>query len=347
MILASTYVNIGIGIAALVAAGWAVYGLINIRLGRPEVGSEIELAANRKPYYDDDTLETTKLDRTLRLGVLGLAIVAMFLPLYWLREPSRQAGALNGYEKTFAARGEEMFAPTEQGGFNCAGCHGPKGVGGVANYTITDSNGKFVAQVKWQAPALNTVLLRYSREEVTYVLTYGRPYSPMPAWGLTGGGPLNDQQLQNLVDYMATIQLSPKEARAAAEEELKKAMATGAWKSEGEALFNLGYADGFAGGAYACGRCHTQGWTYGEKGPDGGGAFGPNLYNVEDQFPDAKKHIEFVTEGSEEGKLYGVHGQGSGRMPAFGQMLTADQIKAIVEYERSLGSTSTPEDKTP
>ena len=33
--------------------GWAIYGLTNIRKSRAEIGSEIKLAANRKPYYDD------------------------------------------------------------------------------------------------------------------------------------------------------------------------------------------------------------------------------------------------------------------------------------------------------
>ena len=32
--------------------GWAIYAFFNIRSSRAEIGSEIELAANRKPYYD-------------------------------------------------------------------------------------------------------------------------------------------------------------------------------------------------------------------------------------------------------------------------------------------------------
>ena len=46
--------------------------------------------------------------------------------------------------------------------------------------------------------------------------------------------------------------------------------------------------------------------------------------------------IDFVKSGSEYGQRYGVQGQGSGRMPAFGSLLTDEQIKAIVEYVRSL-----------
>ena len=44
----------------------------------------------------------------------------------------------------------------------------------------------------------------------------------------------------------------------------------------------------------------------------------------------------FIAAGSEYGKRYGVQGQGSGRMPGFGAMLTEEQIEAVVEYVRSL-----------
>ena len=45
-------------------------------------------------------------------------------------------------------------------------------------------------------------------------------------------------------------------------------------------------------------------------------------------------HVEFIETGSENGKRYGQQGQGSGRMPGFGQLLTEEQIQAIVDYER-------------
>ena len=44
----------------------------------------------------------------------------------------------------------------------------------------------------------------------------------------------------------------------------------------------------------------------------------------------------FIANGSEYGKRYGMQGQGSGRMPGYGKMLTAEQIEAIVEFVRSL-----------
>jgi len=46
--------------------------------------------------------------------------------------------------------------------------------------------------------------------------------------------------------------------------------------------------------------------------------------------------VGFLKSGSENGKLYGLNGQGSGRMPGFGSLLTDEQIREIVEYVRSL-----------
>ena len=42
---------------AIMVVGWIVYAVLNAGAARPELGSEIELAANRKPYLDDEELE--------------------------------------------------------------------------------------------------------------------------------------------------------------------------------------------------------------------------------------------------------------------------------------------------
>jgi hypothetical protein len=429
---AVTNETLGWTIFIVILVGVIVYASINIlRSGKAELGSEIELAPNRKPYLPDEQLEGPKLDRTLTIALLTLFVIAIGLPLYWILEPGRQAGATRDFRETFEARGAAMFAPvgTSLDALGCEGCHGPKGVGGITSYNLQQPDGT-VQVVNWRVPALNTVLLRYSREELTYVITYGRPFSPMPAWGVAGGGALNDQQVQNLVDYIQSIQISPDQAQQAARDELAKMMAeknpdgSPKWASEGEALFNMGFdSDNFAGGAYACGRCHTQQWSYTTdysqiRSISGCGAFGPSLCagSVDRQFPlntgpgacpptaveagenaqavgttttttspattttaatataapaactnPIQDQIDFVTTGSEQGKKYGVHGQGTGRMPGFGSspqepqtytapdgnqitifyenngksvdpgpgMLPIDLVEKVVEYERS------------
>lgn len=209
ILAASTQRTIGLVIALIVGVGAAVYVLFNVfSSGKPEIGSELELAPNRKPYMSDEDLETKKLDLSLAAGVGTLAIVALSLPLYWLGEPGRQEGFVELRDRQSADRGGEAYEEL------CAQCHGAEGVGGAAGYTVLDEQGRFVASVSWNAPALNTILYRFTEDEVQHVLDFGRPQSPMPAWGLPGGGPLTSQQVEELIDWIARIQLTPDEFSA-------------------------------------------------------------------------------------------------------------------------------------
>ncbi|MGK2947489.1 MAG: c-type cytochrome [Acidimicrobiales bacterium] len=377
VLAASTVQSVGAVIAVLTTLGFVWYVVVNIRAGRDEVGSEIELAPNRKPYYDDEGLEGPRLTSALSSGLVLLGIVAIGLPLYWLNEPGRMDGAIDNFDQTFIDRGADLFATTAEGGFNCAGCHGPEGVGGVAPpFTLNDDDNEFVAQVNWQAPAINTALLRFSEEEVREVLVYGRPGSPMPAWGEAGGGPLTSQQIDELIAYMASVQLTPEEAKAEAEEALRAdlGLSEGAPidytdPAVGEAVFNLGLESGYAGGAYSCARCHTKGASFrdGEILPedadvadfidfeDGSGAFGFSLRGgvIPRQFLSIDDLIDFLSSGSEFGILYGQRGVGSGRMPGYGDnpnteedpadgMFSQGMIRAVACYEASLGGTPPP-----
>jgi mono/diheme cytochrome c family protein len=111
-------------------------------------------------------------------------------------------------------------------------------------------------------------------------------------------------------------------------------VAAGTYKTVGEALFNLDLGSG----NYSCARCHTKGYSYGDPQITGGGAFGPNLTggSAVRQFPQKSDMVAFINGGSEFGKRYGEQGQGSGRMPAFGAMLTESQVDAVVDYVRGL-----------
>jgi mono/diheme cytochrome c family protein len=356
--LAASTTAIGWVIFSITALGWVVYYFANRRSSQAELGSEVELAPNRKPYYDDETLEGPRLERVQLFGVLLLALLVIALPLYWVFEPQRQAGAQEGKEGRFVSWGSRLYATTEEGGFNCAGCHGANGGGGVASYSIEDPNTGEVEAVSWTAPAVNTIFYKYSESEVEFILVYGRPFSPMSPWGLAGGGPLNDQQIDTLIAKLWSLQI-PREGcpeddpncdvgvlpqdekdRIAADAELAAQRLVDQGKYDtvdaamGEALFNLNTASG----AYSCARCHTQGWSWGDPGVPGQGAFGWNLTGgaTAKHFPDQGDMEAFIAAGSEFGKRYGVQGQGSGRMPGYGKVLTEEQIEAVVEYVRSL-----------
>ena len=89
-----------------------------------------------------------------------------------------------------------------------------------------------------------------------------------------------------------------------------------------------------------CARCHTGGYSAGqafEQGA-GSGAWGPALLDGRSliQFPELQDQVSFVMSGSENAIKYGVNGIGTGRMPGFGQVLSATDLELIVKYERSL-----------
>ncbi len=225
--------------------------------------------------------------------------------------------------------------------------------GGAAPFPLIDPTTGAINSVNWKAPSLNTIFYRFSEDEIRYILVYGRTFSPMPPWGVQGGGPMNDQQIDTLIAYLKSIQI-PRENCGEGEEDpitcpsghlpaenqanldvlADQAVENGEYASRGEALFNLE----FASGAYSCARCHTPGWSWGDPGVSGQGAFAPNLTGgaTNDHFANETDMIAFIKNGSTQGAKYGTQGQGTGRMPGFGSALTEQQIQEIVEYVRSL-----------
>ncbi|MEY2474533.1 MAG: hypothetical protein QOK28_3862 [Actinomycetota bacterium] len=340
MMVATTQQHLAVAFVVALVLGWALFLLLSVKKGPDQIGDEAAMAPNRRPYLDDDGLEGRRLENAQRAAVALLLVVVFGLPMYWLREPGRQTNAVKGFDRESAHRGFLLFQPTTSaipegniGHFGCGNCHGTNGEGGVANYTVTNTDGSTTA-LHWTAPALNTVLKRFTEEEVDTIITYGRANTPMPAWGVAGGGPMNEYQVLDIIEYLKSIQISRKEIQKGLTTNFQ---AQGLNPNDGAALF-----DQF------CARCHTKGWSYSWKDATGhpvetppkpgSGAYGPNLTGGDTlrQFPDEAKHIEFITLGSEFAKPYGTRGVGTGRMPGFGQMLTEAQIRAIVEYERTL-----------
>jgi mono/diheme cytochrome c family protein len=90
-----------------------------------------------------------------------------------------------------------------------------------------------------------------------------------------------------------------------------------------------------------CARCHTNGYSYGEPKVSGGGYYGPSLRegSLKQQFPEASGQHDFIKNGANDQAAYGTGGVNhwsGGGMPYFGNILTDEQIDAIVAYERSM-----------
>lgn len=197
--------------AVAIAVAFLLAGLAYlVNSGRgPRPGREVP--PNLAPYLTDEDLETTRLTKTLTAALFSSALLAIALPLYFLTESGRQADFVEMFEEEAVHIGELIFleqSPDNPEGFGCIACHGAEGVGGGADYVDPRTG----TSVTWAAPALNDILYRYDEEEVRYWLIWGRPGSPMPAWGIEAGGPLNDQQLDFVIEYLKSIQIPQEEA---------------------------------------------------------------------------------------------------------------------------------------
>lgn len=160
---------------------------------------------NQAPGVTDDALETRRLERVQQGAVLLSAFLAVGLAIYYLTETDRQDSFVDQFHEESVERGAELVGPGEA---DCWSCHGPNGVGGVASYVEKRTG----VSVSWSAPALDDIFMRYDRDIITYWVTYGRGNSPMPPWGTVGGGPMNEQQIFDIVNYLESIQVSQQES---------------------------------------------------------------------------------------------------------------------------------------
>ena len=218
-------------------SGLIVYVVRSV-LSPKQARREDKTPANLTPFLDDESLESRRLERVQGWSLIFAAVFALALPLYWLREPTRQHETVNYFDKNSVARGAVLFANSASPEYNaatslqCANCHGQKGVGGVAPTTV---NG---VKVNWKVPPLNTEALRFEEDtdclnqsrrqpnticDLTDIITYGRPGTPMQPWGVVGGGPKNDQSIADLVTYIESIQISPAASQAAVAKALETA----------------------------------------------------------------------------------------------------------------------------
>jgi mono/diheme cytochrome c family protein len=158
---------------------------------------------SRRPGPTDEALEGPLLEKYQLAGVALTVFLAMLLPFLYLREPARQKAA-SSKELTESVRlGQATFQQF------CARCHGINATGGVVKRYVTPGV-KGAKPTDVQAPNLHEIYLRHPDESVATVawdtIQKGRPPTPMPTWGVRYGGPMNDQQITDLVNYLLSVQ---------------------------------------------------------------------------------------------------------------------------------------------
>jgi mono/diheme cytochrome c family protein len=175
----------------------AVAGLLYSRR-RPSDVPDIPPAM--QPGPSDTDLEKPNLERLQGWGLLLIVFFVVWIPLTWLFEPDTNRDDEAEFTTLSIERGErgvELFTEENPGGVGCVQCHGPELQGGQNRF-----QGNVVA-----VPALNNVCSRLTTEQIVQTVEEGREGTDMPSWSIRFAGSLNDQQIQEIVNYIISINL--------------------------------------------------------------------------------------------------------------------------------------------
>jgi mono/diheme cytochrome c family protein len=163
---------------------------------------------SRRPGPADEALEGPLLEKYQVAGVALTVFLAVLLPFLYLREPVRQRAAADKELTESVRLGRATFEEF------CARCHGPNAEGDTVKRYVTPGV-KGAKPTDVEAPNLHEIYARHPDQDVAAVawetIQKGRPPTPMPTWGVRYGGPMNDQQITDLVNYILSIQSDDKE----------------------------------------------------------------------------------------------------------------------------------------
>jgi len=209
--------NVGLGsvvltIAVTIFLIWMAYVVIN---SRRRTRATEKAAPNQEFFMDNAELENNRLTRVLTAAVVAAGVLAIVTPIYFVNETSRQEAAAEEIQEEYLHFGEEWWVK-----FECSACHGPDGGGGAAEIVETRSG----LDANWTAPSINDVFFRYDEDEVRHWIVNGRAGSPMPANGLDGGGAMTVQEIDQVVEYLYSLQISQMDAFAKTDAEVETAL---------------------------------------------------------------------------------------------------------------------------
>ena len=131
--------------------------------------------------------------KQITVMVVLVFIAVLATGAYTLWDPSRATDARATQLQKTVDRGAFTFSQ------NCRVCHGDAGEGGAASNRLAQApplNRPDLQGVK--NGAVDPVEKVNAYKRIYYTITCGRVGTPMPTWGNTQGGPLNDEQIKQL-----------------------------------------------------------------------------------------------------------------------------------------------------
>lgn len=288
--------NVAVLILLVALGGFAAAYYLVLGRRRPGPARHGDIPLAMRPYFSDEELEGPAMERALSWGVALTIFIGLFLPLYWLVEPARIEDKRDEFYSEDVHQGRNLFAEA------CTTCHGTNAEGGFAPHPDPD------VDAPWPAPSLDNIVARYEDSEivtdveefVTRTVRQGREGTPMPAWSTEFGGPYTDQQIEQIVKYILSIQTG--------ETEEAEAFAG----ASGQEIFEAN-----------CARCH---------GLDASGRVGPSLLDEAERFGGGDSAWAAIRSTINKGRMVPT----GAPMPAWEDRLTADAIDRVIDYLKSI-----------
>ena len=190
-----------IGVAFVLAAGYIAYQ----SKGHTKPRDAPDIPPAMQPAPSDGDLEKGRLEKMQGWGVAFVVLFAVMLPLVWLKEPANNKSQEDALLEQSIERGRQsvlLFSEENQLG---VGCDNPMLGGGQNLY-----NG-----VRVQVPPLNTICAGpnipihsaiHNIDDVRQTIMRGRTGTDMPSWSVRFQGALDDQQIQDILNYIVSIQ---------------------------------------------------------------------------------------------------------------------------------------------
>ncbi len=206
-------VSTGAAILAGVASGIVVVllylGYQASRRRRP-TAPELDIPRGMQPGPTDQDLEKPLLEKLQVWGVLLVVFMAVWIPGYWLFEASANAKDAQTMLAQSVERGRLTTKPgseENQLGFNCERCHGPNLHGGQnvfnGNVVVVPNLQTVCGGAKYGHPLISSL------DDIVNTIAQGRDGTDMPSWSVKFKGAMDDQQINDIVDYLMSIQKVP------------------------------------------------------------------------------------------------------------------------------------------
>jgi mono/diheme cytochrome c family protein len=194
-------IGIASGLAVLLVAGASLAAMRRRRAAGPDIPPAM------RPGPSDPDLEGPVIPRLYAWGTAMVLILAISVAGVFIRENVTNANDLKVLQEDSVERGHLTTLPgseANQIGFNCQRCHGSGLTGGRNVYN----------QAIVPVPNLTTVCggekyghgLIKSLDDVVNTIAQGRDGTDMPSWSVRYKGAMDDQQIEDVVNYLLSIQ---------------------------------------------------------------------------------------------------------------------------------------------